>query len=101
MLKGKNAIITGARSGIGFATLQLFAHEGVNCWAVVHREDSDFLERIKELQEKYSIWIKPVYIDLSDSEAIKLGVKEIIKESNLSIYWSMPLALSAPTVSLP
>lgn len=80
MLKGKNAIITGARSGIGFATLQLFAQHGVNCWAVVHREDSDFLERIKELQEKYSIWIKPVYIDLSDSEAIKLGVKEMIKE---------------------
>ena len=42
MLKGKNAIITGARSGIGFATLQPFAHEGVNCWAIVHREDSEF-----------------------------------------------------------
>lgn len=29
MLRGKNAIITGARSGIGFATLQLFAQKGL------------------------------------------------------------------------
>lgn len=80
MLKGKNAIVTGARSGIGFATMQLFAQHGVNCWAVVHRDDVVFLGRIKELQEKYSIWIKPVYIDLGVPESIKLGIKGIMKE---------------------
>ena len=80
MLKGKNAIITGARSGIGFATMQLFAQHGVNCWAIGHREDADCLEQINKLQEKYSIWIKPIFIDLSDSEAIKSGIKEIIKD---------------------
>lgn len=29
---------------------------------------------------KYNIWIKRVYIDLSESESIKTGIKEIIKE---------------------
>ena len=46
MLQGKNAIITGARSGIGLATLQLFAKNGCNCWAVIHRDDEQFLNKI-------------------------------------------------------
>lgn len=80
MLRGKNAIITGARSGIGFATLQLFAQKRVNCWAIVHRDDTEFEEQIQLLQEQNNIWIKRVYIDLSESEFIKTGIKEIIKE---------------------
>lgn len=80
LLQGKNAIITGARSGIGLATVQLFAQQGANCWAVVHREDANFLEQIQKLQEEHNVWIKPVYIDLGDTESIKSGIKEIIKE---------------------
>lgn len=80
MLSGKNAIITGARTGIGLATLKLFAQSGANCWAVVHREDTDFLSLIQELEHKHFIWIKPVYIDLSDSESVKSGIKGILKE---------------------
>lgn len=80
MLRGKNAIITGARSGIGFAALQLFAQKGINCWAIVHRNDTEFEEQIQLLQEQNNIWIKRVYIDLSESESIKTGIKEIIKE---------------------
>lgn len=80
MLNGKNAIITGARSGIGLATLQLFAKQGANCWAVVHRDDPDFLAEVKSLQEQYKVWIRVVNIDLSDSNSIKSGIKEIIKE---------------------
>lgn len=80
LLKGKNAIITGARSGIGLATVQLFAQQGANCWAVVHREDGNFLEQIDKLQQEYKVWIKPINIDLSDSESIKTGIKGIIKE---------------------
>ena len=52
MLQGKNAIITGARSGIGLATLQLFAKNGSNCWAVIHRDDEDFLNKIHQLEEE-------------------------------------------------
>lgn len=80
MLNGKNAIITGARSGIGLATLQLFAKQGANCWAVVHRDDPDFLDKVKSLQEQYKVWIRVVNIDLSNSDSIKSGIKEIIQE---------------------
>ena len=80
MLKGKNAIITGARSGIGLATLQLFAQNGCNCWAVVHREDSEFLSKIQTLEKEYQLWIKPVYMELDNSDSIKQGMKDILAE---------------------
>ena len=82
MLQGKNAIITGARSGIGLATLQLFAKNGCNCWAVIHRNDDDFLHKIHQMEEEYSIWIEPVHMELTDSESIKAGIKEIMKEKH-------------------
>ena len=33
MLKNKNAIVTGAGSGIGKATVKIFAKNGANIWA--------------------------------------------------------------------
>ena len=80
MIHGKNAIITGARSGIGLATLQLFASNGCNCWAVVHRDDETFLTSIAQCELEYGVWIKPVHIDLSDSKSIKAGMKQIMQE---------------------
>lgn len=80
MLIGKNAIITGARSGIGLATLQLFAKNGCNCWAIVHREDPDFLNEIQILGKEYQVWIKPVYMELDNSDSIKQGMKDILAE---------------------
>ncbi len=79
-LQGKNAIITGARSGIGLATLRLFAQNGCNCWAVVHRDDEEFLANISQWQQEYGVWIKPIYIDLGESSSIKDGLKLIFKE---------------------
>lgn len=80
MIQGKNAIVTGARSGIGFATVHLFAQNGCNCWAVVHREDESFLASIAQWEQEYGVWIKPIHIDLSDSESIKAGIKLIVQE---------------------
>ena len=80
VLDGKNAIVTGARSGIGLATLQLFAKNGCNCWAIIHRDDQVFIDTIHQLEAEYDIWIHQIHIDLSDSESIKIGVKEILKE---------------------
>ena len=80
LLEGKNAIITGARSGIGLSTLELFAKNGCNCWAVVHRDDDEFIKRVQQLEVECCVWIKPVHIDLSNSDSIKEGVKGILKE---------------------
>lgn len=79
-MNGKNAIVTGARTGIGYGVVEKFASLGVNVWAVVHCEDSEFLTKIQELSNRYNVWITPVYIDLSDEEQIKQGVQSIIKE---------------------
>ena len=80
MIQGKNAIVTGARSGIGLATVQLFAQNGCNCWAVVHRDDEAFLSAIAQWEQEYNVWIKPVHIDLGDSDSIKAGMKQIMQE---------------------
>ena len=80
MIQGKNAIVTGARSGIGFATVQLFAQNGCNCWAVVHRNDEAFLSAIAQWEQAYNVGIKPVHIDLGDSDSIKAGMKQIMQE---------------------
>ena len=80
MIQGKNAIVTGARSGIGFATVQLFVQNGCNCWAVVHRDDEAFLSAIAQWEQEYNVWIKPVHIDLGDSDSIKAGMKRIMQE---------------------
>lgn len=79
-LQGKNAIVTGARTGIGRAIVELFAREGANIWAIVHREDQEWLSAIEQLAAEQNVWIKPVYIDLSDEEQIKQGMQSIIKE---------------------
>jgi len=79
-LQGKNAIITGARTGIGRAIVEMFAKEGANIWAIVHREDAEWLKAMQSLEAENGIWIKPVYIDLSDEEQIKQGMQTIIKE---------------------
>lgn len=82
ILEGRNAIITGARTGIGYATLQRFASEGANIWAVIHREDEKFLLEIKSIAKRNKVWIKPVFIDLADSQSINEGMRKIISEKN-------------------
>ena len=79
-LQGKNAIVTGARTGIGRAIAELFAREGANIWAIVHREDAEWLSVMEALASECKVWIKPVYIDLSDEEQIKQGMQAIIRE---------------------
>lgn len=79
-LEGKNAIVTGARTGICKAVVEAYAKEGCNVWAVVHREDRLFLAEMESLSEEYGVWIKVVHINLEDEEDIKRGMKEIAYE---------------------
>ncbi len=79
-LDGKNAIITGARSGIGLAVLQLFAKHGCNCWAITHRDDQEFLNTIESSESEHNVWIRPVYMDLSSAESIRTGMKSVLKD---------------------
>ena len=80
MLSGKNAIITGARQGIGRATTEIFAGYGANIWACARKQDAAFEEDMAALAEKFGVCIRPMYFDLSREGEIKAGVKKILAE---------------------
>jgi len=78
LLKDKNIVITGCLKGIGRTTLEVFAKNKANIFACVQYPDVEFEEFIQKLCSENDIWIKPIYFDLSDYDAIKEGVKQII-----------------------
>ena len=80
MLKGKNAIITGANRGIGKAIMEAFAEKGVNIWACARQASDEFEEYIDKLSKDNDVWITPVYFDLNDEDAIKRSIKSITGE---------------------
>ena len=64
MLDGKNAIITGAKRGIGRATVEVFAQYGANIWACARRQDDNFEKDI----------------DVTNDEEVKLAIQLIRKQ---------------------
>lgn len=80
MLKGKNAVITGARRGIGRAAVEIFAMQGANVWACARKQDDDFETDMQQIAEKYSVSIWPVYFDVTDESQIKQAVQQIRKQ---------------------
>ncbi len=79
-LEGKNAIITGARRGIGRAIVELFAKNGCNIWACARKYDEEFEKDINDVSQKYDVSITPIYFDLMNMNEIKDGFKSIYKE---------------------
>jgi len=77
MLSGKNAVITGALQGIGKSTVDFFASRGANVWACAFSRTEEFENFCKVTGEKYNVWIKPVYFDLTSYDQIKSAVKTI------------------------
>lgn len=80
MLRGKNTIITGARSGIGLATLNLFASQGANVWAIVRHEDEKWLQTSADTASRHGVSIKPVIADIASPQAVKDAIKTILAD---------------------
>lgn len=80
LLEGKNAIITGARRGIGRAIVETFAQNGANIWACIRNEDTTFTADMMELSKEYGVSIKVICFDLLDEAQTKAAMKEIIGE---------------------
>ncbi len=80
MLRGKNAIITGARRGIGRATVEVFANNSANIWACARKHDKSFEQDMKNIAEKYGVQIWPVYFDVTDELQIKEAIQQIRKQ---------------------
>ena len=80
MLHGKNALITGARRGIGRETVEVFARNGANIWACARKQDSSFENEMQEVAELYSVNIWPVYFDVTDEFQVKQAIQQIRKQ---------------------
>lgn len=79
LLKNKNAVITGCNRGIGKEILKIFSENGANIFACVRKETEEFSELIKNLSEKNSVEIIPLYFDMTDETAMKNSVMQIRK----------------------
>ncbi len=78
-MKFKCALITGASSGIGLATAELLAEEGLDLFLVARREDR--LLRLKtKLEKKFKIKVHIVAADLRSAK----GIQAIAKAKNFS-----------------
>ena len=80
LLQGKNALITGAQRGIGAAMVEVFAREGANVWAFARKPSVTFEVRCARLADQYGVWIKPVYCELTDTEAIKAAFTQVMAD---------------------
>lgn len=80
MLKGKNAIITGSRRGIGRATVETFASFGANVWACARKQEDAFENDMKQIADNYNVSIWPLYFDVTDDTQIKQAVQDIRKQ---------------------
>lgn len=79
MLKNKTAVITGARGGIGRATVEAFAKNGASIWACIRSKDDKFESEMYQLAKKWNVEIRVLCFDLSDENQIKSIVSEIRK----------------------
>ena len=75
-----NVIITGSNRGIGKAMIEAFAASGSNIWACSRKATPELEVWFKETAEKCGVWIKPVYFELSNPEAVNIGIQSIIDE---------------------
>ncbi len=93
-MKGKTLVITGATKGIGKATAEKFAQNGVNV-AFTYNSNQESADLIaKELEEKYGIKARAYALDILDTDQFKPLFEEIDKDfdrvdffvSNAMIY---------------
>lgn len=93
-MKGKTLVITGATKGIGKATAEKFAQNGVNI-AFTYNSNKEAAEEIaKELEDKYGIKARAYALDILDTDQFKPLFEEIDKDfdridffvSNAMIY---------------
>ena len=80
LLKGKNAIVTGANRGIGKTIVQVFAEHGANVWACARRETEAFTAMCGKISKEYRVFVRPVYFEMTNDDEVKASIKKIKAE---------------------
>jgi len=80
LLKGKNALITGAAGGIGKALIGVFARQGANIWAFTLEPSNAFEEMCESLAAESGCWVKPLYCDLADTASRKAAFDMVMAD---------------------
>lgn len=79
MLKGKTAVVTGGSRGIGRAIALAMAESGANI-AVVYAGNDQAAQETCELARKFSVDARPYRCDVSDFEATKVLIKQVLAD---------------------
>ena len=80
MLKGKTAFITGTNRGLGKAFVEEFAKNGANVIAHARRETPEFLSFCAEVALTHSVWVRPLFFDMTDTSKMKDAVRNLISD---------------------
>ena len=92
-LKGKRAIVTAASRGLGFATAQSLANEGVNV-IMNARSEGPLMESAKKIRAEFDVEVTPVAVDFNTDE----GRSAILKAAGeVDILVSNPGVRQVPT----
>ena len=73
----KNVLITGCNRGLGKVLLENFAKEGYNIVALIRKEQEDFNEFVKVVQQTYGVKIAQYYADFSSETSLNNALNQI------------------------
>ena len=79
MLNGKTAVVTGGGSGIGRATAIKLASDGANI-VIIHMDPEEKVAEVLSEIEALGVKAKAIRMDVSDFNAVKETVDDIVKE---------------------
>jgi 3-oxoacyl-[acyl-carrier protein] reductase len=78
LLEGQTAVVTGSARGMGHRIVEVFAEHGANVFACARKQTEEHDAFAKELSERYSVAVIPVYFELTDRQQMKGAIKTIM-----------------------
>lgn len=81
--QNKNALITGATSGIGYELAKIFAENGYNLF-IVARSENELQKTADEIKQQFGISVESISADLFERESA-FKIYDDIKERNVQI----------------